>query len=98
MAHRISWTQTAREDLKSIVRYISAEDPEAARRLAESILDQIEYLADFPMSGRVVPEKDQETVRETLLPPYRIIYVFEAGKEVLFVNRIWHSARGEPDV
>lgn len=98
MAYRIIWTETASEDLRGIVEFIAFDNPEAARRLAASIILQIEKTSTFPQSGRMVPEKHNPTIRESIYSPYRIIYHIEETAQTLYVTRIWHSARGMPDL
>jgi len=98
MACQIIWTQTASEDLREIVRYIALDDAIAAAHLAERILHCIEVTSDLPFSHRAVPEKGNELIRESILRPYRIIYQVDKQKNVIHVLRIWHAARGTPDV
>ena len=96
MAHRIIWTETAANDLRAIVRYISLDNPEAARRIAQKVLARIDAAAALPHAGRMVPEREDPTVREVLLNPYRIIYSLDDSREAIYVARIWHAARGTP--
>lgn len=73
MAFRIIWSEAAREDLKKIVQFIAHDDYNAAVNLANRIISRIEIAPDFPLSNRVVPEKRIESIRETILNPYRDI-------------------------
>lgn len=57
MAFRIIWTETAAEDLRGIVEFIAFDNPNAARKLAETILARIESISQLPLAGRMVPEK-----------------------------------------
>ena len=98
MAYQIIWTQTAAEDLKEIFQYISFDDPDAATNLAEHIITCIEKASIFPFSNRSVPEKNEESIREAILKPYRIIYKTDTKREVLHILRIWHAARGIPEI
>ena len=98
MAFRVVWTQTASSDLQAVVRYIASDNPDAARRMAERILDQIEGAATLPFAGRVVPEKQDDSIREKILRPYRIVYTVDETDNVIHVVRIWHAARGEPKI
>jgi plasmid stabilization system protein ParE len=61
-------------------------------------MSKVDVLAQFPQIGRVVPEENDETIRELILRPYRIIYKILAEKETVAIARIWHGARGEPDI
>ena len=98
MAFRISWTETAAHDLRGIVEFINLANPDAAQRLAELILSKIENLTKLPKLGRVVPEKNDSNIRELVLSPYRIIYHVEQEHKILHITRIWHSARGIPEL
>jgi addiction module RelE/StbE family toxin len=98
MAFKIIWSQTAVEDLKGIVQYISLDDVEAATQLADRILHRIETASELPLSNRMVPEKNEDSIREAILKPYRIIYHVDDKHSVIHVLRIWHAARGIPDL
>jgi addiction module RelE/StbE family toxin len=98
MALRIIWSQTAVEDIKGIVEYIALDAPDAAADLADRILAQIETAAELPFSNRAVPEKADGSIREAILKPYRIIYYVDDRRKVIHVLRIWHAARGIPDL
>ncbi len=98
MAFQVIWAESALADLEQIVRYIAVEDPGAARRLGLTLINRAEELASFPRKGRIVPEKGEEALREIIAVPYRVVYeVFESDHTVC-VLRIWHSARGIPEL
>lgn len=96
MAFKIVWTLQAQEDLGDIVRFVAKDNPTAAELLGYSLISRVDSLEQFPMMGRVVPEIGNQTVREIVLRPYRIIYRVSEPHEVVAVIRIWHGARGEP--
>ncbi len=96
MAFAVVWSQTAVEDLGAIVRFIALDDPGAAASLAERILGRIELASDLPFSNRVVPEKAEESIREIILRPYRIVYNVDKRRGAIHILRIWHAARGAP--
>lgn len=98
MAWRIVWSHTAVEDLREIVQFIARESAEAAGRLAERLVGRIEQAAALPFSNRAVPEKADATIREVILRPYRIIYYVDERREAIHILRIWHAARGIPDL
>lgn len=98
MACRIIWSQTAAGDLKQIVQFISRDDDTAAASLADRMLRRIERAAELPFSNRAVPEKAEESIREVILRPYRIIYQIDSRRNVILILRIWHAARGAPDL
>jgi toxin ParE1/3/4 len=55
-------------------------------------------MAVFPQSGRLVPEKKDPLIRETLVGSYRIIYRVDEAQQVVALARILHSARGTPEL
>ncbi len=97
MAFQIIWSQTAAEDLKGIVQYIALDSPTAAAKLARHIIQRIETASAMPFSNRAVAEKAEESIRESILKPYRLIYEVDPNREAIHVLRIWHAARGIPD-
>jgi mRNA-degrading endonuclease RelE of RelBE toxin-antitoxin system len=46
----------------------------------------------------VVPEQNDENIREMICKPYRIFYRVKDEVKVVEVIRFWHVARGEPRV
>jgi plasmid stabilization system protein ParE len=49
-------------------------------------------MALFPFSGRMVSEKKDPLIRETIVGSYRIIYQVDETSEVVAIVRIWRSA------
>lgn len=85
-------------DLRDLVRFIAADDPATAERFGNRLVSKVETLASFPRIGRMVPEYRDDHVRELILTPYRIIYEVDDEGFVVTVLRIWHGARGEPEL
>ena len=98
MAFQIIWSEQARDDLQSIVLFIAQDDPAVAESFGCRLISKVDVLAQFPQIGRVVPEENNETIREMILRPYRIIYKVLAEKQIIGVARVWHGARGEPEL
>ena len=98
MAYTLTWSPTARFDLWDILSYISEFDPEAASRFGQSVFDAVERLADFPESGRIVPEFQDVDLREIICKPCRIVYRLRKNENLVEIVRVWHAARGIPEV
>jgi len=98
MAFQIVWSQTAVEDLREIVKFIALDDATAAASLAERILTRIERAAELPFCNRAVPERAERSVREVILKPYRIVYQVDDRRGAIHILRVWHAARGAPDI
>jgi plasmid stabilization system protein ParE len=67
---KLFWTETAKQDLLSIKRYIAADNPTAAKRLRERARNALHT----PLAGRKVPELPQEDIHELIEGNYRIVY------------------------
>lgn len=66
---RVYWTDNAIEHLVNIYGYISQNSPVYAKRMVDRITRRSEQIADFPMSGRKVPEYESEDIREVIENP-----------------------------
>ncbi len=98
MAFELIWSPTARFDLQDIVAYIAEDNPQAARQFVKNLFQVIERLEDFPESGRIVPEFGEHSVRAVIRRPCRIIYRIDQTKLTVELVRVWHTARGTPDI
>jgi toxin ParE1/3/4 len=86
MAYRIFWTPIAVQDLRDICDFISRDNLVAAQRMGEELIKQSEAMAAFPLSGRMVSEKKDPLIRETLVGSYRIIYRVDESKKVVALS------------
>lgn len=98
MAYRVIWSPSAIRDLKDLVSYIAESHPEAAKRFAQSFFKCVEHLADFPNAGRVLPELDDPSIREVIRKPCRIVYRVKSKEHSVEIARVWHAARGIPEL
>ena len=91
MAYQVVWSPRAIEDLEAIAQYIAADSTSYAAAVIETILSTTRKLSLFPFSGRVVPELDDESIREWFAYSYRIIY--QIDKETLTIAAVIHGKR-----
>lgn len=70
----VYWTEAALADLRAIEAYIERHSPRYALSMVERIFDRSELLTSQPRLGPMVPEFEEETLRESFENPYRIIY------------------------
>ena len=98
MAYRLIWALSARFDLREIFTYIADSDPVAAKRFLGRLFDAVERLPAFPESGRIVPEFGDAGIREVIRRPCRIVYRIRSDKEMIEIVRVWHAARGIPEI
>ncbi len=98
MAYRLTWSPAARFDLRDLFTYIAEDDPVAAGKFIRSLFHAIERLPSFPESGRIVPEFGDHSIREVIRRPCRIVYRITADSEKIEIARVWHAARGIPEL
>jgi len=89
-------TQQSQDDLRNIVRHIAKDNPEQAVAFGNLLVDKALSLQSLPERGRVVPEVNDQSVREILHGPYRIIYEVFREPSAVSILRFWHAARGGP--
>ncbi len=97
MAFCLMWSPRARLDLTDLREYIAEDNPRASVDFVKAVFAAVERLADFPLSGRVVPEFGDPMIREVIRRPCRIVYRIKELDNVLEIVRIWHAARGIPE-
>jgi toxin ParE1/3/4 len=91
MAYEVVWSPRAVDDVRAIATHIAQDSLAYAKSVAQKIVASTRRLANFPMSGRVVPEFGQENIREVFAYSYRIIYRVEG--ETVTVAAVVHGKR-----
>ncbi len=88
---KVVWTANAANHLRAIHAYLAQNSPSYALQTVDRLTRGSEYVGEFPMVGRVVPEIGRQQVRELILESYRLMYHVRPNKvEVLAVL---HGAR-----
>lgn len=98
MAYRLIWAPSARLDLRELASYIAESRPRASASFIKNVFHTVEHLSDFPRSGRVVPEFNDPNIREVIRRPCRIVYRVRPQKRIVEIVRVWHAARGIPQL
>ena len=95
MDYRVTWSLTALDDVDAIAEYINRDSPAYTRAVVNKILDTARKLETFPNAGRIVPELDDEQIREHFVYSYRIIYRIQ-NNDVLIVAVVYGRRLLEP--
>ena len=90
----VGWTTQALDDLEAVCLYLARDAPHIGQIFAARAFDAVDRLADFPLSGRVVPETGRPELREIFVYSYRIIYRFTHDDVVILT--VHHGARPLP--
>ena len=91
---KVHWTETAIQHLEKIHDYIAQNSRSYALRVVDRLTSRSRQIAQFPQSGRAVPEFDDPQVREVIEGSYRIIYRIK--KNQIDVIAVIHGARQNP--
>ena len=98
MAYKLIWSPAARDDLHDIVVFIARDNPNRAMSFGYKLISETDSLQDFPELGRTVPEYHNDRIREIIVRPYRIVYRIDHDRKLCQIARVWHSARGLPQL
>lgn len=93
MKRPVQWSREALDDIKEQVRFISEDNPGAARRVADRLRDTGKALGEMPIGrpGRVAGTYEKSV---TYLP-YIIAYALSerTHRESVVILRVIHAAR-----
>ena len=88
----ISFSKSAIEDLENIKEYyLDQSVPQIGQDFVVAIIEHIATLSKHADIGRIVPEFNDELIRELTHAPFRIVYLREC-KSVKII-RVWRSER-----
>ena len=88
---KVEFTPTARLQFLSALTYIRQDNPPAAMRFRKKVESVLRRLANFPESGRVIPEYPDLPYREVIVAPYRFFY--RVAGAVVWIAAVWHGAQ-----
>jgi len=89
---RVEISESAIGDLQEIRAWYEEQNAaDVGERLVAEVLDRVETLAENPELGRMVPEFEQNWLRELIHPPFRIVYKREP--DAVQIVRVWRSER-----
>ncbi len=86
------WTDQALDDLEDIGDYIAETSEKYAKLTVQRLFEMPDIQKNYPRSGRIVPEKGDENVRELIEGSYRIIYEIKSS-DLIHILTVHHSAR-----
>ncbi len=87
----INWTNQALGDLQAIGDFIGRDTPAFAQIFVNKVFETVERLEKFPRSRRIVPEINQDKIREIILGSYRVVYLLD--EDEVNVLTVFHASR-----
>jgi toxin ParE1/3/4 len=91
----IVWSPQAIQDVEAIRAFIAQDSPAYAELIARRLMAAVERLQWFPESGRIVPERQEPSIREVILSSYRIVYRLQGN--VAQIATVFRSSRQFPE-
>jgi toxin ParE1/3/4 len=88
---KVFWTDTAIQHLSAIYSYIAQNSPQYAQQSIDRLTRRSQQIANFPLSGRVVPEFETQQIREVIEGSYRIIYYIKS--EQIDILAVLHGSQ-----
>ena len=88
---KIIWAPSALKDIESIAGFIERDSIDQASLFVTRIIEMTDRLNDFPRSGRVIPEINDDHCREIVYGAYRVMY--RIAKEEIWITGVIHGAR-----
>jgi plasmid stabilization system protein ParE len=98
-SYNVWWSETAENDLVSIIEYIARENPLQASKIFAEIKKRAESLNAFPDRGRMVLELQNQGItlyRELIIGPWRVIY--RVSEDSVYVLSVLDSRQNVEDI
>ena len=89
---KINWTNLALQDLNEIAEFISKDSIRYTQITVKYLFESPSLLKTHPKAGRIVPEFNEENLRELIRGSYRIVYRI-VDKNRIDILTVHHSAK-----
>ena len=91
---RVEWIESALEDMRSLKQYIEQDNAQAARQVADKIVETVCLLQDMPGIGRV---GRQPGTKELVVSGTSYIVMYKIDGDRVRIMRVLHHAMQWPD-
>jgi toxin ParE1/3/4 len=71
---KIIWSPRAMGKISELSDFIAEDSPSRATTWLESIFESVEQLSEFPEIGRILPNQQDQNLRQLIIDNYHIIY------------------------
>ena len=88
---KILWSETALIRADDISNFIAEDSLKEAIKWLKQLFIEVDRFEIFPELGRLVPNFNDEYLREIIFGNYRIIY--EVNNNAIEILTIWHSRK-----
>ena len=92
---QLRWSPEAVTDLESIRDFIARDSEHYALLVIQRLVVAVERLAEFPTTGRFVPELTDQSLRELIVGAHRVVY--RLNPDAVEVVTIFRTSRLFPE-
>jgi len=71
---KVVWTDSAIKDLDDIGEYIAKDSVRYAQITVSKLFESVDILETYPRAGIMVPEFENDKIRQIIKGDYRIVY------------------------
>ena len=90
MAYRVLWSDSAKDRINQFYDFIAEDNPAAARRVIQDLLDRVEALAEHPRLGRRLSEAVDPSLRKLVIGDYIVAYRVNEARQTVWVVAVRH--------
>lgn len=87
----VTWMPQARQHLRLLYTYIARDSVNTAQKIVNDLAERTRPLDAFPLTGKVIPEANDESLREVHEHSWRIFY--QVRNRDVFVIAVIHKRR-----
>ncbi len=93
MDYTVVWSEEILGDIDALADYIARDSALYAQQVVESILELGDSLVSQPARGRVVPELNDQAIRELFIYSYRMLYEIRDDEHEIHLLAVLHGKR-----
>jgi toxin ParE1/3/4 len=81
---RVTWSLKAELELAEIRDYIERDSKANAVQVVEQLLDAVDRLSIYPLSGHIITKWKNPARRDLVVGSYRLMYEISSGEIIIF--------------
>ncbi|MEE9312047.1 MAG: type II toxin-antitoxin system RelE/ParE family toxin [Planctomycetota bacterium] len=93
----VVWGEKALSEFVEITEYIAEDNRSASLTMLRKFKEVAKRIGTFPLSGRLVPEYNNDNVREVIVGNYRLLYIVLMDLEIIHGARMLGPANDDED-
>lgn len=96
--YKVRILQIAREDMGEVYCYITLDNSKSALAMINKIVDKIDLLAQFPLIGKIVPDRELAKQEYRMLTIDYYLGFYRVFDSEVVVYRVLHGMQNYPDL